>query len=111
MSHDPQELVKLYTGPLVYAESYQSLLKDSGIDSKVVGTELTAGLGTALPGTIELWVRQGDAKRAEEVILRQQGSESHGHKERQQFPHPTSDPKPGPAPHRKEPYINPNPGR
>jgi hypothetical protein len=39
-------------------------LNEAGIESRVVGTELTAGLGTAIQDSIELWVHKGDAEKA-----------------------------------------------
>jgi hypothetical protein len=115
MSRDPNDVVKVFAGPLVEVESLQEVLSEAGIESKVVGTELTGSFGTALPDSIELWVHQHDAEKAKKLIEKdvagqgetQEGKHGpHGGK----FPHPTSNPKPGPAPVRKEPYINPNPG-
>ena len=108
MSHDPNDVVRVFSGPLIEVESHQRILAESGIESKVVGTELTGSFGTAMPSSIELWVHRRDAEKAAAIIERDGAGRSgpHGGK----FPHPTNDPKPGHAPARKEPYVNPNPG-
>ena len=64
-SHD---VVRVASGSLVEVELWQAALTEAGVESRVVGDELTAGLGTALPAPIELWVKEEDAARAEEVI-------------------------------------------
>jgi hypothetical protein len=112
MTHDTNDVVRVYTGPLVLVEVYQTALTDAGIASRVVGTDLAGSFGSALPESIELWVRKTDLPRAKEVIEREEQPKSkEGHdRPRQRFPHPTNDPKPGPAPYRKEPYVNPDPG-
>ncbi|MCI0700335.1 MAG: DUF2007 domain-containing protein [Planctomycetia bacterium] len=68
MTHDEHDVVKVYTGPLVTVELYQQALRDAGIESKVVGTELTAGLGTAIPESVELWVKSEDFEKAKSAI-------------------------------------------
>ena len=109
---DPQDVVKVYSGPLVNVESYRAACIEEGIVCNVVGTELSASFGSALPDSIELWVHRGDLQRAEAVIHRGKKSKEKPIHDRphQHFPHPTDDAKPGPAPYRKEPYVNPNPG-
>ena len=112
MARDPLEVVKVYSGPLVLVETYQAALAEAGITSDVVGTELAGGIGSALPAAVELWVHQADLSRAEAIINREGGSggKPAHHRSRQTFPHPTDSPKPPPAPRRKEPYVNPDPG-
>ena len=62
-------------------------LRDAGIECRVVGSHLTAGLGTAIPGSAELWVHRSDAVSAAEIIS--------GHEVTQpEHGHPGSDPKP-----------------
>lgn len=68
MFDDADEVVRAAAGPMVQVEIWQKVLKDAGIASKVVGTDLTASFGTALPGSVELWVRKGDFDRAEAVL-------------------------------------------
>ena len=111
MTRDPQDVVKVYSGPLVLVEVYQAALTEAGITSNVVGTELVGGVGSALPAAVELWVHRGDVPRAEAVINREAQSEGKPVRDRphQRFPHPTNSPKPSPAPLRKEPYTNPDP--
>jgi hypothetical protein len=103
MTRDPHDVVKLFSGPLEIVEAHKATLDGEGIASNVVGTELSAGLGSVLPGSTELWVHSADHKRAEAII--------HGakkpHHEPAHFPHPTDSPKPGQAPAKHEPWINP----
>jgi hypothetical protein len=108
MSRDPQEVVRVFAGPLFEAEAYQQVLKEAGIESKVVGTDLSAGLGSALPATIELWVHQGDGDRAIAAI--KYHNEQMGRREAgQPHPHPTDSGKPSTTPHRKEPHVKQDP--
>jgi hypothetical protein len=107
MSHDPNDVVKVYSGPLVVVEAYREALQDAGIESRIVGTALTSVFGGAVPDTVELWVHQMDMEKATKAIERyeQRSVENKHH----HHAHPTSAPKPGPAPGRKEPYTNPDP--
>lgn len=104
MTHDQNDVVRAYSGPLVLVEVYQAALKEAGIESRVVGTELTGGLGSALPASVELWVHRHDLPKAEAAIER--AARSGGEVER--FPPPTDGAKPAPPPHHREPYVNPN---
>ncbi|HEV3386004.1 MAG TPA: hypothetical protein VG097_14390 [Gemmata sp.] len=107
MSHDPNDVVKVYAGPLETVESYREVLMDAGIESRIVGTALTSVFGNAIPDTVELWVHQGDiekAKTAIETYERQSKEEAHP-----RHSHPTDAPKPRAASKHKEPYVNPDP--
>jgi hypothetical protein len=108
MSHDPNDVVKVYSGPLVVVEAYRETLADAGIEGRIVGTALTSVFGGAIPDTVELWVHQGDLEKATAAIERYEQrkgeNKSHSH-----HPHPTSSHKPNAAPERKEPYTNPDP--
>lgn len=64
-SHD---VVRVASGSLVEVELWQAALTEAGVESRVVGDELSAGLGSAIPASIELWVKQEDLVRAEEII-------------------------------------------
>jgi hypothetical protein len=64
MTRDPDDVVRVYSGPLVDVEAYQQVLTEAGIESKVVGTDLGASFGSALQNSIELWVHQGDLEKA-----------------------------------------------
>lgn len=68
MSHDPDDVVRVADGPLVQVEIWQGLLREAGIVSQVVGTDLTAGFGTAIPGSVELWVHRSEEARAAAVL-------------------------------------------
>jgi hypothetical protein len=95
MTHDPNdpidEVVKVYSGPLVEVEVYQRVLKESGIDSRVVGTDLTASFGSAIPDSIELWVHRGDAEKAVAAIQREQDRKAHSDTGGRRHPHPTDE--------------------
>lgn len=62
------DVVRVYAGPVVTVELYQQALKDASIDSKVVGLDLTAGLGSAIPDSVELWVKGEDVDVATAAI-------------------------------------------
>jgi hypothetical protein len=66
--NDDEELVKIATGELVEIEMYQRALKEAGIRSKVVGQDLDASFGSALLGSMELWVWESDAEKAAAAI-------------------------------------------
>ena len=70
MTHD-DAVVRAYSGPLVLVEVYQTVLAEAGIESRVVGTDLSAGIGSALPATTELWVHENDLARAQELIAQE----------------------------------------
>ena len=66
--HPDEEIVMVVSGELVRVEMCKAALQDAGIDAKVVGNELDTGLGTALSGSVELWVSKDDEAKAVEVI-------------------------------------------
>ena len=99
MSADENDIVCVARGSLSQVQTGHDLLRAAGIESRVVGDNLTAGLGTALPGSIELWIHSADAKAAQATIG---GSGDHHHREPESYPipphgHPASDPKPDPS--------------
>ena len=113
MRADPNGLVRVISGSLVQVQYMHDLLEAAGIKSRVVGDNLTAGLGTALPESVELWVHREDANAAETAIS---VASEHRRWERETHPvpprqHPESDHKPdrsrgpqhGAPPHRPLP--------
>jgi|GEM_PF-870733 hypothetical protein len=68
MSEPSDDIVKIADGPLVQIELWQQVLKEAGIDSRVVGTDLSGSFGSALPGSVELWVHESDRAKAEAAI-------------------------------------------
>jgi len=96
MADDPNDVVKVATGSFVAMEMYQRELKEAGIPSKVVGLNLEASFGTAIPNSIELWVHRSDAERAAAVIDRLEAERGHLSPEPEQFDRPQSDAKPRP---------------
>ena len=76
------DIVCAARGSWSQVEFWHELLEAAGIESRVVGDNLTAGLGTALPGSIELWIHSEDAEEAEAVLARAD------HSRREQESHP-----------------------
>jgi hypothetical protein len=107
MSHDPNDVVKVYSGTTQTVETYQQILKEAGIESRVVGEALTSVFGSAIPDTVELWVHRRDGENAAAAIKRYEGRSQEENRERHS--HPTNAPKPGAAPKHKESYVNPDP--
>ena len=70
MTTETHDVVKVYAGPLVNVELYQQALRDAGIESNVVGLELTASFGSAIPTSVELGVKSEDAEKAAAAIKR-----------------------------------------
>ncbi|MBP3957614.1 DUF2007 domain-containing protein [Gemmata sp. G18] len=67
-THEQHDVVKVYSGSLVTAELYQQALKEDGIESTVVGLNLSASFGSAIPNSVELMVRSEDAEKASASI-------------------------------------------
>ena len=106
MTHNPDDIVRVADGPLVQVEIWQGVLREAGIVSQVVGTDLSAGLGTAIPGSVELWVHRSDAVRAEDVL---RAAESH--RGETELPPPPrgpveSDPRPAPGQPGRHPHTH-----
>lgn len=59
---------RVYSGSVVTAELYQQALRDAGIESRVVGLSLAASFGSAIPDSVELWVKSEDAEKAAAAI-------------------------------------------
>ena len=108
-THDPNDVVRAATGSLVAIEVYQKELREAGIDSKVVGLDLGAGVGTALLNSIELWVHRSDAERAAAVIDRVEKERGRPRLESEGHGHPTSDPKPHRPGGRPHTHYDPDP--
>lgn len=68
MNTNEHDVVRVYAGDLVTAELYQQALREADIDSNVVGTSLTSAFGTAVPNSVELWVKSEDAEKATAAI-------------------------------------------
>ncbi|AMV25262.1 hypothetical protein VT84_12755 [Gemmata sp. SH-PL17] len=112
MTHDPNDVVRVYAGPALMVRGHRAALAEVGITCRVVGTELSGSFGSALPASVELWVHRSNKTAAEGVIARESRSANEPTRDRprQHFPHPIDDPKPAPPPHRREPYVSPDPG-
>lgn len=114
MTQHSDDLVRVATGTLVQLQAWDDVLRAAGIEARVVGDNLTAGLGTALPDSVELWVHRADAAAAEAAIA--EAGRHHNQREPESPPipphgHPKSDHKPdhsrgpthGAPPHRPFP--------
>jgi hypothetical protein len=86
MTAKPDDVVKIASGSLAEVESWGVTLRSAGIECRVVGEHLTAGYGSVLPGSVELWVHRGDADRAADILTGSEPAPRHEH--------PASDPKP-----------------
>jgi hypothetical protein len=64
------EVVKVAYGELVDIEVYRQALAEEGIEGNVVGENLDASFGSALLGSMELYVRESVAERALAIIRR-----------------------------------------
>ena len=112
MTERPDDLVKVAAGELTAIQVLGNALADAGIQARVVGGDLTAGIGSALPDPAELWVHRSDQAAAEKAIA---GHHPHGFQPASHpsagHGHPTDDPKPdrsrgpthGAPPHRPLP--------
>jgi hypothetical protein len=109
MSRDPNDVVQVYSGPLVVVETYREQLRDAGIESRIVGTALTSVFGGAIPDTVELWVHQGDLEKATLAIERYESERVVDKTHHHHHSHPTSSHKPQSNPTRQEPYTKPDP--
>ena len=90
MTDNPDDVVKVADGDMVTMELYKQALADAGIQAKVVGEALAAGMGTAIPGSVELWVRGPDAEKARAVIEEWENERGRPQKEAAHFPRPVS---------------------
>ena len=68
MRENPDDVVRAASGLIVQIDAWQTALTESGIESRVVGGELSGSFGSALPGSMELWVHRDDLAAAEVVI-------------------------------------------
>ncbi len=68
MTTGSTDIVSVSTGTLTEMQTRHDALSAIGIESRVVGEYLTAGLGTTMPGTVELWVHRADVGSAETAL-------------------------------------------
>lgn len=107
MTHDPQEVVTVYSGPLVVVEAYKQALADAGIESKMTGDSLLASFGSAIPSAIELYVHQSDLEKAVAAIQRYEAERTNeGNPE---YPKPRDDRAPNSPRHHEKHHIPPHP--
>jgi hypothetical protein len=60
MTEITNDMICMKRGSLFQVRAWQHLLRTAGIKSRVIGDNRTAGLGTALPGSVELWIHSAD---------------------------------------------------
>jgi len=77
MNPSDDDIVRVATGNLVQLEIWQARLKEAGIESRVVGDDLSSSIGSILPGSVELWVHERDLPRAQDILAKEpdQGEE------------------------------------
>ncbi|MBN9516940.1 DUF2007 domain-containing protein [bacterium] len=68
MRPDPNDVVKVASGDHVLIELYRNRLAENGIEARSLGESLEASFGTAIAGSVELWVHRADADRAAKLI-------------------------------------------
>lgn len=68
MTANADDVVKVATGDMVTIELHKQSLAEAGIEARVMGESLGASFGSAIPGSVELWVHRSDFKRAEKLI-------------------------------------------
>ena len=68
-THDPDAIVRLATARNPFeAHAWERALRDQGIEVKVVGDYLDAGIGDISGFLPEFWVHRNDLARAEKVL-------------------------------------------
>ncbi len=70
MTTFPNDLTLAEAGSLTLVPDYHDQLRIAGDESRVVVDNLTAGPGTDLPSSLELWAHRGNAGTAEATIIR-----------------------------------------
>jgi hypothetical protein len=106
MTPDPQEVVTVYSGPLVVVEAYKQALADAGIESKMTGDSLLASFGSAIPSAIELFVHQSDLEKAVATIQRYEAERTN--EEDPEYPHPHDESEPDSVRHHQTRHIPPH---
>ena len=70
-TRDPNDVVRLVTAPNpAIAHVWEQALRDEGIQAKVVGDFLDAGLGDMPQLQAEVWVHRNDVAAAEAILRR-----------------------------------------
>lgn len=110
MVNGSDDVVKAATGTLVEMNELAGRFREANIAFRIVGDDLTAGLGTAIPGSVEIWVLRADQARAAAIVNARDLPPEHPDTHRR-FPHPESDPKPDrtQGPHHFPERHRPNP--
>lgn len=111
MNTDAADLVRVMAGDGIEVQLAYDLLEAAEVASRVVGDNLSGGLGAALPGSVELWVHRRDLDRAGRLIAAGSKPRPGVPHAAPRFDHPTSDPEPdhsrgprhGAPPHRPLP--------
>ncbi len=94
MAEHSDDLVKVASGSFMQVQEWGNVLQDAGIKASVVGDDLTASFGTALPGSVELWVHRSDAEAAERALTSAGTDGQHKHHHTPDHNHPVSGSKP-----------------
>lgn len=68
MSEHADDVVTVATGDALTMELCQQALAEAGIAARVVGEALASSFGSAIPGSVELWVRREDEAKAKAAV-------------------------------------------
>lgn len=68
MNRDSEELVRVASGTMIEMELLKQQLVDEGLDVRILGEALGAGLGSAMLNSVELVVLESQADRARAII-------------------------------------------
>lgn len=91
MDRNPDDVVRVASGNLIQVEVWRDAIQDAGIESRIVGADLSGSFGSVLPDSVELWVHQDDLAVAEAAIVRAEEQKGQSGRERPEFERPGSE--------------------
>jgi len=71
MSENPEETIRIYTGPAMLAQALRSRLNDIGIEPITKDDHqsgIVSGFAIGVPGQVRLFIRKDQLAKAEPVI-------------------------------------------
>jgi hypothetical protein len=68
------DMLCLKRGSLIQVQAWQQTLRAGGMKSRVIGDHRTGGLGTTVPGSVELWIHSADVDAAESAMAEAYGN-------------------------------------
>ena len=110
MTADPNEVVKVYSGPLVVVEAYKQALADAGIESKMAGDRCWRASARPFPARSSSTSISAISRRPWRRSSAMRRSEwTRGRKVKGQLRPAANDPKPDGTQHRVKHHIPPHP--